>query len=465
MDQDEIIKQVVHVFNKLSTNQQQPISKETLLKFLDTQSNQEYDRGLFEQMYEKIVQKDSGQLTVQKFIRTLMEALKSLKNKISTIQTQISQKKKNLEDHKSTLHQLQSQEQFNQYKISRDSRIRVTIHDADIQFPGNSPIAVILGCENIRYSTKAARRENLVWEEKFEFDIQTGKEEIYIVILDKELADREEIGGQTKLNLKDFYDQKSHEITLELKDKYNVVRYSTIRARVQWIHSQTKYCKEVTQELQQNIKSLEDDVKEYKNYIHMLFLPFEENYSKSQGDHQELSDYSTNQHTPQNQLEHNPESQQWLKYGFILTLIYSFLVLFSSLFKTEFLDSIVIFQSLIYYLDNDKFSLQLHIKVITLMLAFSLIIDVFWLIIYTTPWTSNDVLFFQIEHGFQVYEVIMQYILFGIKITLIFIYGYIYYSESIIQNDPPQYSESQRQNKKLVDNSLQGDNENYQIQQ
>ncbi|CAK93018.1 unnamed protein product (macronuclear) [Paramecium tetraurelia] len=222
MDQDEIIKQVVHVFNKLSTNQQQPISKEMLLKFLDSQSNQEYDRGLFDQMYEKIVQKDSGQFTVQKFIRTLMEALKSLKNKISTIQTQISQKKKNLEDHKSTLHELQSQEQFNSNKISLDSRIRVTIHDADIQFPGNSPIAVILGCEDLRYSTKSARRENLVWEEKFEFDIQTGKEEIYIVILDKELADREEIGGQTKLNLQDFYDQKPHEITLELKDKYNL---------------------------------------------------------------------------------------------------------------------------------------------------------------------------------------------------------------------------------------------------
>lgn len=34
-----------------------------------------------------------------------------------------------------------------------------------------------------------------MWEEKFEFDIKSGKEEIYIVILDKELADREEIGG------------------------------------------------------------------------------------------------------------------------------------------------------------------------------------------------------------------------------------------------------------------------------
>ncbi|CAD8059279.1 unnamed protein product [Paramecium primaurelia] len=451
MEQDEIIKQVVHVFNKLSTNQQQPISKETLLRFLDSQSNQEYDRGLFEQMYVQMVKKDSGQITIQKFITVLIEALKQLKNKISNIKIQISQKTKNLEEHQLTLKELQSQEQFNSYKISLDSRIRITIHDANIQFPGNSPIAVILGCDQIRYSTKPASRENPIWEEKFDFDIKTGKEEIYIIILDKELADREEIGGQTKLNLQDFYDQYPHEITLELKDKYN-----------------TKYCTQVIQELKQNIKNLDDDLKEYKNYIQMLFLPFEENYYKSQGEKQEYSDYSTNQHTHQNQLVRNPENQEWLKFGFILTLIYSIVALFTCLFKTQFLDSIVIFQSLIYYLDNDKFSQQLHLKVISLMLAFTLIIDTFWLIIFTKPYINNDVLFYQIEHGFQLYEIIMQYILFGIKFSLICIYAYIYFSENLNENSHNDQAYSNRENYQLNDNPLERDNrknENYQVKQ
>ncbi|CAD8089722.1 unnamed protein product [Paramecium sonneborni] len=422
MNKDEIMKQAVHIFNKLSTDQQQPISKENLLKFLDSQSNQEYDRGLFEQMYEKIIKTGSQQITIQKFITILIEALKSLENKISNIQTQIQKQTKLLEDDKQILNQLQSQEKFNSLKISLDSKIRITVHDANVKFPGNGPIAVILGCDNIIQSTRTVSRQNLVWEEKFEFDIKTGKEEIYIVILDQDLKDRQEIGGQTTINLQDYYDQKPQEKTLELKDKYNVVTYSTIRVRVQWIHSYTKFYNESIQEQSQNIKNLEKDLNEYKTYVKLLILPFEEHKDKPQKNM--LSEYSTAQHIQENQLINNTSNLQELKFAFILSLIYLFATIFANLFKTQFLDSIVVFQSLIYYLDNDKLQQQLHIKVISLMLAFSLILDTFWLIIYTKPWISNDVLFFQIEHAFQIYEVITQYILFGIKVNIINLLDY-----------------------------------------
>ncbi|CAD8168318.1 unnamed protein product [Paramecium octaurelia] len=426
MSQAQIIQQVQQVFNKLSQNHSQPMSKETIIRFLDQQSNKMYDRVLFEQLYTRMKKSGDGQVTINDFISILMEALQSLKNKISILEQQVAQKQLKVDDDQLHLQQLQTIEEYNSHKICQGSKIRITIIDAKIQFPGNTRVAIILGSDDTKYSTKPANRQNAVWNEKFEFNIITGQEEIYIVILDEELIEKQEIGGQAKLNLKDFYDQKPHDISLELKDKYGVVLYSTINLRVQWIHSQTKYFKESIKENQQVIDDLSQDINEYKSDILQLFYPFDEKQQNQTNERYIVTEQSTIQQVHDFQFYDTSQAQLWVKLALAFTLFYFILILIASLFKTQFIDLTVLFYSLYYYMNNNKLLSLLHFKIITTMIVVTIIFDIVWFVIFTNPWTTNSVLFFQLEHSFQMYEVIISYIILGIKVILICIYVNLY---------------------------------------
>ncbi|CAD8205654.1 unnamed protein product [Paramecium octaurelia] len=426
MNQAQIIHQVQQVFNKLSQNHSQPMSKETVIRFLDQQSNKMYDRVLFEQLYSRMQKTDNGQITINDFISILMEALQSLKNKISILEQQVAQKQLKVDDDQLHLQQLQNVEEYNSHKICKGSKIRITIFDAAIQFPGHSRVAIILGCDDKKYSTKPANRQAPAWNEKFEFNISTGDEEIYIVILDEELIEKQEIGGQAKLNLKEFHDQKPHDISLQLKDKYGVVLYSTLNLRVQWIHSQTKYFKESIKENQQVIDDLAQDINEYKSDILQLFYPFDEKHQNQPNEKYLVTEQSTVQQVHDFQFYDTSQAQLWVKLALAFTLIYFVLVLIANLFKTQFVDLIVLFYSLFYYMNNNKLQSLLHFKIISLMIIVTIIFDIVWLVIYTNPWTTNSVLFFQLEHGLQMYEVIISYILLAIKVILLCIYANLY---------------------------------------
>ncbi|CAD8103615.1 unnamed protein product [Paramecium sonneborni] len=355
-----------------------------------------------------------------------MEALQSLKNKISILEQQVAQKQLKLDEDQLHLQQLQTMEEYNSHKICKGSKIRITIFDAQIQFPGNTQVAIILGCDDIKYSTKPANRQNPVWNEKFEFNIITGEEEIYIVILDEELIEKQEIGGQAKLNLKEFYDQKPHDIQLQLKDKYGVVLYSKMNLRVQWIHSQTKYFKESIKDNQQVIEDLSQDINEYKSDILQLFYPFDDKNQNQLNDKSIVTEQSTVQQIHDFHFYDTSQAQLWVKLALTFTLLYFILVLIANLFKTQFVDLIVLFYSLFYYMNNNKLQSLLHFKIISAMIIVTIILDIVWFVIFTNPWTTNSVLFFQLEHSFQMYEVIISYILLGIKVILPSIYFYLY---------------------------------------
>lgn len=49
-------------------------------------------------------------------------------------------------------------------------------------------VYIKIGCDETMYSTKYANRKQPIWNETFTFPIQTGQEEIWLVLLDEELT-------------------------------------------------------------------------------------------------------------------------------------------------------------------------------------------------------------------------------------------------------------------------------------
>lgn len=74
------------VFNKLASDHSTLVSRESILRFLDSQSNKMYDRVLFDQLYSRMPKSDNGYIAINDFIAILMEALHSLKNKIQILE-------------------------------------------------------------------------------------------------------------------------------------------------------------------------------------------------------------------------------------------------------------------------------------------------------------------------------------------------------------------------------------------
>lgn len=60
-----------------------------------------------------------------------------------------------------------------------------------------------------------------VWNESFTFDIYHGKDNLRVLVMDKDTFGNDDFEGQCIVNLQDLRDQMKHDIWCELFDKEN----------------------------------------------------------------------------------------------------------------------------------------------------------------------------------------------------------------------------------------------------
>ncbi|CAD8085867.1 unnamed protein product [Paramecium sonneborni] len=433
MNQGEIMKNMDNVFNQLTNNFNELISREQLLRFLDQKCIQLYDRIIFEQLYSRMPKGINGYVSVIDFKNIVLQAYQTLRTKITQQSTLMDQKKKELNQISIKLKQLSNKERYNNNNISLQSTLTIQILDGIIEFSGNSLVFIKIGCDEIIYQTKYVNRNSPQWGDTFTFPIQSGQEEIWLAILDEELAQNKQIGGQVQLQLKEFYDQQIHQEELIFMDQYNTIRSAIIKVSVQWIHSQTKYLEQEILVTQQQIQELNFDIDEYNNDINAILQPFQlQNFKdrqnqleQSQKQQQTLNEiYSTQQNYAVEIAKQNTElsPNQWLRISLILTLMLLISTVAESFIKTQFLDFLILFYSLWFYMNNFELQSLLHIKIMTFMYILSIIYDGFWLFIYFKPDLKNEIKFDHQEDTFHQYTVVLCILIFIEKLFIILSY-------------------------------------------
>ncbi|CAD8084983.1 unnamed protein product [Paramecium sonneborni] len=437
MNQGEIMKNMDNVFKQLTNNFNELISREQLLRFLDQKCTQLYDRIIFEQLYSRMPKGINGYVSVMDFKNIVLQAYQTLTSKINQSSTLMDQKKNELNQISIKLKQLTNTERYNNYNISLQSTLTIQILDGIVEFPGNSLVFIKIGCDEIIYQTKYVNRNSPQWGDTFTFPIQSGQEEIWLAIMDEESAKNKQIGGQVQLQLKEFYDQKIHQEELIFMNELNTVRSAVVKVSIQWIHSQTKYLEQEILETQQQIQELKFDIDEYNNDINAIFQPFQQQntidplYQLEQSQKQQLSVnqiYSTQQNYSVEPPKQNTEitPNQWLRISLILTLMFLVSTIAESFIKTQFLDFLILFYSLWFYMNNFELQSLLHIKIMTFMYILSIIYDGFWLFIYFKPYLKNEVKYDHQEDTFHQYTVVLCILVLIEKLFIILSYFKLY---------------------------------------
>ncbi|CAD8177149.1 unnamed protein product [Paramecium pentaurelia] len=438
MSQGEIINNMDNVLKQLTNNFNELISREQLLRFLDQRCIQLFDRIIFEQLYSRMPKGINGYVSVNDFKQIVLQAYQTLTTKIAQSSTLMDQKRNELNTISTKLKQLANTERYNNYNISLQSTLTIQILDGIVEFPGNSKVYIKIGCDEIIYQTKYANRNSPQWGDTFTFPIKTGQEEIWLAILDEESTLNKKIGGQVQLQLQQYYDQKIHEEELNLMDQHNISKSAIIKVTVQWIHSQTKYLEQEILETQQQMQELKFDIDEYNNDIKAIFQPFQlENVEnkfyqseQSQKQQQQIVNqlYSTQQNYSVEPPKQNTEitPNQWLRISLILTLMFFVSTIAESFIKTQYLDFLILFYSLWFYMNNFELQSLLHIKIMTFMYIMSIIYDGFWLFIYFKPYLKNEVKFDHQEDTFHQYTVVLCILILIEKLFIILSYFNLY---------------------------------------
>ena len=113
-----------------------------------------------------------------------------------------------------------------------------------------------------------------VWNESFTFDIVHGRDNLLVVVTDKDHLSTDEMVGQCQISLQDLRDQMKHDQWCDLTDKNGKAEKGRIRLMLQWVYSKEKYFKEY---LEKWDDTLEKDIEEkdmIEKFIKQLENPF-----------------------------------------------------------------------------------------------------------------------------------------------------------------------------------------------
>ena len=138
-------------------------------------------------------------------------------------------------------------EKQNEYGIMEGSYLTVRVIEARNLKPMNDdntsdPYAVI-SIEGQKEETKFIESTlSPKWDEQFKFDIKTGKDNLEILVLDRDLYSADDFQGKLVLNLHDYKDQMKDDNWHFLNSTVVGERWQgEIRVEVQWIHSRVKF--------------------------------------------------------------------------------------------------------------------------------------------------------------------------------------------------------------------------------
>ena len=96
---------------------------------------------------------------------------------------------------------------------------------------------VILAIENQKIETRPvnALPNQIIWDEKFTFDITTGQEDLHVLIANKDVYASSDVIGKCAISLQMLRDQMKHDEWFELEAPVENIRQSNVAGSVHLI--------------------------------------------------------------------------------------------------------------------------------------------------------------------------------------------------------------------------------------
>ena len=366
------------------------------------------------------------------------------KNKTVGIQSQ-------LQDLNAQKRDVAKTETLNQFGIMEGSVLIVSVVEArnlfNNELGGSIDPFVLLGCEGQKIETSyKANTLNPIYNECFTFDIKRGDDPLKLTVWDRGAFNNNFVGKfflnldslQTQNKVRNWYD-------LHEENYDGDGRRGQIRLEIQWIYSRLQLMNEKVRELNDVKRKVEDIRKAYERELNIIRSPFgfliNDNLASAYENEPEILMSIYLAHPKEQEASKaldaiiNPIKTKsglgqnfWavvFTYTYFLYLLITFMLCF---YKPDFINLTVV--TLAFYLLpfvnlpglNSPQLKKKVIRICVVLIFFSIIFDIIWLILHTSHWWGTLRYDGDVEKTMRRYSVVMTFIslFFRLWVFLVF---------------------------------------------
>lgn len=183
-------------------------------------------------------------------------------------------------EYETQLREATKTEVTNQYGIMENSVLTITVIEAryisPADFNSKNDLYVLIECANQTAQTKhIENNQNPIWDESFQFDIYSGKEEIKVSIMDKNMMTQDTVIGVLYTPIANLSDQVKIEDWYNLESPMGGAQSSgRVRLQLWWIHSKIKLIEDRIMQTEEDVSKILEDKKYYMDKVKQLREPF-----------------------------------------------------------------------------------------------------------------------------------------------------------------------------------------------
>ncbi|CAI2365549.1 unnamed protein product [Moneuplotes crassus] len=335
-------------------------------------------------------------------------------------------------------------EKTNDHGIMEGSYLTVRVVEARNLKPmdnnnSSDPYAVV-SIEDQKEETQFIESNlNPKWDETFKFEIRTGKHQLVILVLDRDLYAADDFQGKLTLDIMDFKDQMKVDKWFDLHSTNPHEPWQgEIRIEIQWIHSRIKFFEDLLHRLDQIVvddnkqrneveKSLKElrapfGFLEYLDYGH-----FEDNDVHRAKDAAsgrlgpQLSHFEKKMAVRLDEMADNIGFRQppWYRWLVILTLLYVFLTLCTCFAIPNFID--LTFSSLTMFMIEPLTLTKGSFRTLLLGVFISFFYDIIHLILRSGYYWNFELFYNDPEKSVCRFSLICAYLLLLVKFFQMFV--------------------------------------------
>lgn len=428
-------------FADIDINHDTWISRQELYTYLDRRSGGQFDRGIADEIFERMDKDQNGRVTINEFIKVYIEADEMLRKKIESAKINKESYKRQQEECLRKAQEEQRNEKLTAYNIAHNSIVHVTVlaatnlgQAAGRRPPTNPYVEVSFNDQEIVKSKIASGGVNVEWNEKITFDVVNPESFLKFTLFDSRIPTGDTFEGYLVVELGDLRDQNQHDVVLDLLSENGQPGRGQLHLKLQWIHSKAKYFSMIAQKWQENYLREDEELREYERYLQTLYQPFPglrtiqrmsvrnpEPTAINLPDTSNLDNHFLqlmNKAARKIAKQENPNESFWVYIATAGCIVELVMAIFISFGRPSFFD--LIYPSIILlYLKGGLLRELTSLKVVALIILASVIFfDIVWIGLYSGHWTdagTNDV---EAEGGTRGFVIFMSFINIIVKVIL-----------------------------------------------
>lgn len=232
--------QLLSEFAELDQNKDQELTFDEVYSFLKKKSGGSYDKELCSQLFSRMDKDQDSIVTIEEFIWSYVEAENNIKRRSTELKRQIADNIKQVDDYNRKLITAKTTEKL-ENGIMEGSVLTVFVIEATLKSNQVLDPYVELSCEQQLIETKfASKTLTPTYNEVFTFQINTGDDDLHIMVKNHSNFGNHKIIGESFYLLANLRDQMKHDVYVDIKDpKTQIV--GRVHLGLLWVYSKVKY--------------------------------------------------------------------------------------------------------------------------------------------------------------------------------------------------------------------------------